>query len=54
MSDAQKSNFEAEYKSKGKKSPKWAELSGTDKAKKVLQICVCIVSFGMIFPNAMS
>jgi len=54
MSQPQKSNFEAEYKSKGPKTRKWAELSGGEKAKKVVQICVCIVTFGMIFPNAMS
>ncbi len=35
-----------------KSGPKWAEMSGGKKVLYIARICVCIVSFGMIFPNA--
>jgi len=48
------SKFVEVEKSKAPGRPAWANLTGGQKAVRVLQVMVCIVSFGMLFPNAIS
>lgn len=53
MSNANQKNFEEVFKHDAPQQPAWAELDGAGKAKRALRIAVCIISFGMIFPNAL-
>lgn len=50
--EPKKGEFEAVYKAKKTSGPTWAQMTPAEKAMQVGRICICIVSFGMIFPNA--
>ena len=50
--EPKKSEFEAVYKAKKSTGPTWAQMTVSEKALQVARVCICIVSLGMIFPNA--
>ena len=47
------SGFVEVYKAAAPTTLTWAEMDQQQKLKRVAKICVCIISFGMIFPNAL-
>ena len=35
-----------------KSGPKWSELDGMGKALFIGRVCICLITFGMVYPNA--